>query len=506
MNGFHRTLPISALALLLTSTGAMAQVTAQQVWDDWMSLFKTAPGVTVTIGSENYAGGVLTITDFAIAAEEPGSSVTGSIPQMVLTEQADGSVQIVSSDSQTFTGTGTDPEGSVTSFSLSLNQPGAVIVASGAPGAMSYALTAPRYEMQLGSFVSDGEPLPIEAVVGIDGIAGTLTTAEAGALRNISYNLTASAVDMKFVAAEPGTSNTMTFNGTLADLAANAVLAIPVLAEDAGPQDMFAAGLAVDVSESIGAGRFDFSLNDQGTLVQGALDLSGGEVGIVMSRERLDYSLALRGLAMNATVPDLPFPLAYSTDELAVGISMPMTPTPEPAAFAARVRVANMAITDDLWAMFDPGTIIPRDPATIDIDLSGTATLTADLTSGNEADLLGETAPGELNSFDINTFTLAFGGAHASAGGSFTFDNSDLVTFEGMPRPTGRLDVTLNGVNGLLQKLGQIGLLPPDQAMGMTMMMGMFAVPTGDDQLSSSIEFTADGQILANGMPMMPSP
>ena len=44
------------------------------------------------------------------------------------------------------------------------------------------------------------------------------------------------------------------------------------------------------------------------------------------------------------------------------------------------------------------------------------------------------------------------------------------------------------------------GLLPVQMAMGARMMMGMFAVPAeGEDTLKSKLEFTRDGQILANG-------
>ena len=45
-----------------------------------------------------------------------------------------------------------------------------------------------------------------------------------------------------------------------------------------------------------------------------------------------------------------------------------------------------------------------------------------------------------------------------------------------------------------------MGYLPEDQAMGMRMMMGMFAVPgDGEDVLTSTIQVKPDGQILANG-------
>ena len=55
------------------------------------------------------------------------------------------------------------------------------------------------------------------------------------------------------------------------------------------------------------------------------------------------------------------------------------------------------------------------------------------------------------------------------------------------------------GANALIEKLIGMGLLSEDDAMGARMMMGMFAVPAGDDTLTSKIEVNDEGHVLANG-------
>ncbi|MEO1365292.1 MAG: DUF2125 domain-containing protein, partial [Pseudomonadota bacterium] len=91
-------------------------------------------------------------------------------------------------------------------------------------------------------------------------------------------------------------------------------------------------------------------------------------------------------------------------------------------------------------------------------------------------------------------------GAKLTGAGDFTFDNSDLVTFDGLPRPKGAVDLSLVGGNGLLDKLVAMGLVPEDQAMGARMMMGLFAVPgEAEDTLTSKIEVNDEGHVLANG-------
>jgi hypothetical protein len=68
-----------------------------------------------------------------------------------------------------------------------------------------------------------------------------------------------------------------------------------------------------------------------------------------------------------------------------------------------------------------------------------------------------------------------------------------------MPRPQGSLDLQAKGVNGLLDKLQAMGLVPEDQMMGARMMLGMFATVVGDDELTSKLEVNEAGGVLVNG-------
>jgi hypothetical protein len=108
--------------------------------------------------------------------------------------------------------------------------------------------------------------------------------------------------------------------------------------------------------------------------------------------------------------------------------------------------------------------------------------------------------PAVLYGLTVNDVTLSIAGAEITGKGGFTFDNTDLVTFDGLPAPTGAIDFDLYGVNGLLDTLGQMGLLPQEQSMGARMMLGLFARPgQGEDHLTSTIEVKADGSVYANG-------
>ena len=91
-------------------------------------------------------------------------------------------------------------------------------------------------------------------------------------------------------------------------------------------------------------------------------------------------------------------------------------------------------------------------------------------------------------------------GAEITGSGAFTFDNSDLETFDGMSAPSGAIDLTVAGANGLIDRLVEMGFIPEEQAMGTRMMMSMFGVPGSEpDTMTSKIEVRENGQVFANG-------
>ena len=68
--------------------------------------------------------------------------------------------------------------------------------------------------------------------------------------------------------------------------------------------------------------------------------------------------------------------------------------------------------------------------------------------------------------------------------------------------PLGAVDLKLSGANKLMDGLVAMGVMPQDQVMFAKMMMGMYAVPAGEDLFTSKIEFKEGGHILANGQPI----
>ncbi|MXU64727.1 DUF2125 domain-containing protein [Oceanomicrobium pacificus] len=156
--------------------------------------------------------------------------------------------------------------------------------------------------------------------------------------------------------------------------------------------------------------------------------------------------------------------------------------------------VSKVALNDEIWALIDPSSAIPREPADLELRLSGLSKINVPLSVEEQMD--AETF-GEIEKLDIGVATLSAAGASVDATGGVTFDNSGDV-----PKPLGDVRVTLRGLTTLSQALVQAGIIDQMQAgMAMGMIMAFGKPGDGPDEFVTDITFTQDG-ILANGTPI----
>jgi Uncharacterized protein conserved in bacteria (DUF2125) len=280
--------------------------------------------------------------------------------------------------------------------------------------------------------------------------------------------------------------------GTMAGLTGTSNAMIP---EGVNMQDMNAAlkaGMILDGSFNYGAGTYAMDFKDAEQTMTGNSTGSGGKFTFKMSQDGLAYGGGGGAAKISVTGSQIPFPVDVSLAESAFNFEMPVVSGPDSKPFAFLMKLADLSVSDGLWDMFDPGKQLPRDPATLLVDATGMATLTVDIMDPANAN--STAAPGQLDAVNLNALQLKIAGAELTGSGAATFDNT-----AGVPKPLGAVDLKLVGANALIDKLVAMGLIPEDQAMGARMMMGMFAVPAGEDELTSKIEFKEDGGIYANG-------
>lgn len=490
------------LAAILCGTTASADVTAQQVWDSWTTQMETY-GQGFSTGEETMSGDTLTISELKIEMSDDEVTVMADVGDIALTENGDGTVNITMADSYPLTVEFTPQIGDATTLNMTVAQSNMVILASGNPGALQYDITADLYSFTADSLEGEGAKdveLGQSALIMRD-MAGTYSVTE-GDLNDVDYSFDLGALDIDLNIAEPGGDTSVKAAADLADLSMNAAISIPAGMDMDADVPPFADGLAVDGGYTFGDLRYVFDIKGDGEEFAGTAVVESGSMDFGFDFDRVSYSGGAQGIDVSFSAPqELPFPVDVTMAKYGFDFGMPLS-TGDGGPQDARLAFdfTELSISDGIWNLFDPAQTLSRDAITIALGLDLQFTPFFDfLDPAQQEAMIGNDIPGELNGVDITELTVRGVGAEITGDGAFTFDNSDLTTFDGFPRPQGEVNFAINGVNALIDNLIQMGLIPQDQAMMPRMMLGMFATPVGDDMLTSTIGVNAEGHVLANG-------
>lgn len=489
------------VAAIIVGGAAWADVTPQNVWDNWKTSMTMAGPDTVQSASESTSGNALTVSGLSLNFTNKQNDGTARIDvgDVVFTDNGDGTVTVTMPEKMPFTMDSTDSSGSHTA-SADLIAAGVKMVVSGTPDAMNYAISANRYGFALTGVTQDGKPVPTDATVNLNNVSANYL-AKTGDMDGFTYSMTADTLDL-LIDSKDQEAGAFTLSGQIEQVAATGNVTMPKGMDMSNPSAAYAQGFAFQGGYTFGTGTYLFGSDTSAGKTNGTASIQGVSLDAGLSKDGLTYDTTIDGLKVNVTAPDLPFPVNVSMSQLAYGLTMPLSKSDTPMPYAMNIGLADVAVNEEIWSLIDPTGMLSHDPATAKIDVSGTATLAYDLTDQAQAAAAAADAPGEVNSIDLNDLQVTIAGASLTGTGNVTLDNTDMTTIPGMPRPDGSVTLQLNGANALLDNLVKMGLVPSDQAQMGRMMMGMFAKPVGDDQLSSTIEFTKDGHILANGQPI----
>lgn len=482
----------SAIVLaLMAVTPARADVTPEEVWQTWQD-FMSSGGATVTTGSVARDGDTLVITDLKTSYARDGSTGESAIGEIRLRDKGDGTVELTLSEESSFTSSSPAIDGGkAVGANGTMKMPGLVGTVSGTAEDMAYAFDMPSVDVAIEP-TEDGQPAGKIGLLVSGGTSTYQLTGPAGA-KLLDGTFAASSAAMTLEVTDDETDVLGSFN--VADLTGTLKSNSTGLEEE----DLAVAlskGFSVDMGVELGAMNYDFDITD----ADGPAKLVGGSQGgsfqLAMDAARMVLAGSGKAVEVTFSGAQLPFPeVKLSYAESAFNLTMPLSKSDEAKDFAFLTKIVDLQVSEDIWAMFDPTSVLPHDPATVVIDTTGQVRLKADLMATTE----GAQPDGELLALNVNDVTARFAGAELTGKGAFTFDNTDLETYGGMPAPTGTLDMTLTGGNGLLDKLVALGFVPEDQAMGARMMIAMFAkVGEGEDVLTSTLEFK-DKHFYANG-------
>ncbi len=266
-------------------------------------------------------------------------------------------------------------------------------------------------------------------------------------------------------------------------------------------------GMTMTASGTVDATVLDYSAASSG--VKGTFDSGTGPANIDANMTNIvggyafsatDFQTNFKSGAgtISFTSAETPFPVNIGFAELATDLKFPVGKADTPTPFTFLMKMVDFTLPEEAWAMADPTGQLPHDPATLVIDTTGMVRLLADYAATPAP---GEVPPPpEFSAVSIKEIRLKLIGAELTGNGDLTLDNTDTVTFSGMPAPTGVMNFSLTGGNGVLDKLTAMGLVPEDQLFTVRAMMGVFATPAADgsDSMTSTVEFKDKG-LFVNG-------
>ncbi|MFU1478955.1 DUF2125 domain-containing protein [Roseovarius sp. C7] len=496
---FQKVIGGGSLVLALSGHAAWAEVTPQDVWADW-TRYMEAYGYRVS-ATESSSGSRLELSDVELSIVLPEDEVEGDVSiamgDIALVDNGNGTVSVDIPTEMPILIRFADGDESGEA-KLNYTTEGYEMIVSGDPEKLVYEYKAAKAGLALVELTEGEQTLDIGmASLTVSDIAGR-SQSEQGDLNRTTQEMTSGPVRyaLDFTDVEGG--DRFVWEGESASMTLSTQAAVPPSADWTDVEALLGNGFAVEGAFGFGPGNSSFSVTEDAKMVKGSSNSEGGSLSMNMNEDVLEYRGRFNQVAMQLAGGDLPFPVAIDAAETGFDLGLPLRESETPQDFSLGFLLGDFTVSDFVWDLFDPERKLSRDPATLALGLSGTATMRQSLLS--EENMEGDEVPGDVNSLSLDDFRLSVAGAEMTGEGAVEFDHSDTTSYDGMPKPVGDVTMSLKGGNSLLDALVEIGLIPQDQALGMRMMMGMFAVAgDGPDDLRSRIEFTDEGQVLANG-------
>lgn len=498
----------STLALIVATAPAAFSLTADQVWDAWES-YLTGSGYQVAIGSRDGGGDALSLTDVVLtmADEKAGTTTTITMPGITMSQTGGADIRTEYPQPVTFAFTGEtveDGESVAMLFEGQMDTTSLQTISREEGGRQVDVTKGPEAVISLTRLSVDGEAF--------EGKPFTMTLRDLessntflGGL-NVITDSRVSGITGTFDMQEPQGEGTVKGQFELGATELSSEASFPEghdASSTAALAQALRAGAAMTGKGSFASMNLDFEVAspEDGTTSL-AMTSGGGSVDIGLADGQLGYQADITGVDYSLDGPDIPFPVQVALAAVSFDIQFPLMASEAPQPFKLAYSLNDLTLNDAIWDMMDQSGALPRDPANLDLDVTGELLVHTDLLTlaeqagdGDGIDM--DDTPISPVSFTLNQLALAAVGASASANGALRFP--DPSNFE---VAVGTLDAEYTGLNGLMDKLVTAGFLDGDDVQGMRMMLMMFAKPVDgkDDTLQTRLEMKEDGSILANGV------
>lgn len=495
-----KTLGASVLALSMFTTAGWS-LTAEEAWQNWQDQAALSGKQTLTNTGTAKSGDTLTVSGLAFSMSIDEVTTTGELGDVTFTENSDGTVTIQVPESYDMNFLVKPEFGEVVDVTLNINQSGLSLIASDAGGASTFSYSAPSLEISVTKVLVDGEDLPMQADVKLGATNGSYTMSPTSP-PEVTQLFSAASADLTVKVKEPDGPGAFNMSVSSANLSSTSKGAGALYFGGEDLPKLLKDGLSTAGSFVYGSTVFDMDFQDDSDSFAAKGAMNGGTLAVTMDKDQLTYNVTNNGMNVSASGSEIPLPeVSFGLGSSAYTLVMPLGQSNEPKPFVLSMAMNELSLIDGIWNLFDPGAVLPREPATVTLDLSGQANWLIDIF--DEDAFLATDIPAQIHALSISNLLVDVVGTQLTGEGSFTFDNNDLATFGGMPAPNGSMNIKLVGANALLDKLVTMGFVTSDDAATAKLMSGMVLRPgEGEDTLVSEFGVTPDGNVTANGIPL----
>jgi hypothetical protein len=434
---------------------------------------------------------------------DEGGRLDMRLGRIVLQEQGDGTVGVIYPGTMPMAVAMTPEKGAAMTAVLTLRHEGLGVTVSGTPKHLRYDYSGTGVTIDLGQVTIDGKRLDtVQGTLRLGSLSGSSEGFAENGARLFTQTISAGPVGYSFAFDDPEADMAVDYEGTTGRLDYDGRLRLP---EGEGLEDMataIRAGARIANRITFGPGESRFSTTEDGVTAHATSRSAGSGIEMTISDEGLELGFRSDDLVARVEGGGLPFALAYKAERAAGSLLMPVVRGEDVQDFALSLDLAKLALSEDIWAMVDPGATLPRDPANLSLDLSGRGKLGVDLF---DETAMAALATGDSSAFAperlvLDTLLLELAGARLVGTGAVDIEPDAAAD---IPPARGAVDLRLEGGNALLDRLVAMGVLPQDQATTVRMMAAMFTeAVAGEDTLTSRIEIEKDGTITVNDQRM----
>ncbi|MEM1129062.1 MAG: DUF2125 domain-containing protein [Pseudomonadota bacterium] len=474
---------LATTALVGLNVPAFSSDAAQTLWERWQDTARER-GLELTAATTESDDDTLTLTDVSLG--DAGDRAT--LETLYLTEGDSGAVDVTVPESVALTLEIVDDGEAANRAVFSLDSRGLVLTVADPTEPVRFDVSLADAVLELEEVEGPDAGEAPEIRVALNDGSGHLST-PADAPADMAITLAQATFDLAQIEPETGQPVTISNRAEQIDIK---------IAETSPPDSEGNADLSITAS----AGSLENSTESpvpSGRTVQVLVTQDAFNLAINATSERLGYDAQSQNSEVTVSGDAIPMgPIATRIAAAEVAFDLPAAPSETVQSAQGRLSLREVALDDGLWSALDPAGALPRDTLQVDASLSAEVLVTEEALAmtGTPSDIY----PRYPRLVEIETLEIRYGQTSVSANGAMTLGPGNPDGPPVPPQPEGTITIDARGVLKLLQQLTAAGLIPPEQAMGAQMMIGMFAEQGEGDHLRSTIEAGGDGSLRVNGM------